>query len=146
MRALPLLSCLLLLLAGCELVDQRTVARWTGQKPPGGTAADAALTDLPALPYVVVRYDDPTADPAPMLAQAAEDALARKPDARFEVITPVPTALPPDAQDSAIRQGAADARTVADDLAEAGVDPAHIHLGLRGDPGQPEREVRVYVR
>lgn len=146
LQALPLALLLLLpLLAGCELVDQRTVARWTGGHPPGMTSADLAAANLPALPLVTIRYDDPSADPAPALAAAAEDALARKPDATFEVITAIPTALPPTDQDAFVRQGTADARQVADDLATAGVDPSRIHLGLRGDPGRPVREVRVYV-
>ena len=35
---------------------------------------------------------------------------------------------------------------VADMLATAGVPPEQLRLGLRGDPGNPVREVRVYVR
>lgn len=144
MRVLPLLL-VLPLLAGCELVDQRTVARWTGRPSTAPTAASLASANLPPLPLVVVRYDDPDSDPAPILASAAESALQRKPDASFEVITPVPTAAPPAEQDAFTRRGAEDARAVADALASAGVDPDKIHLGLRGDPGSPVREVRVYV-
>ena len=72
--------------------------------------------------------------------------MQRKPDAVFDVVTPVPTALPRAAQDEFVRQGSDDARAVAAVLATAGVPPEQLRLGLRGDPGQPAREVRVYVR
>lgn len=144
MRIVPLL--LALLLGGCELVDQRTVARWLGGKAEAPSQADVAATDLPALPLVTVRFDDPDADYAPVLAQAAEQALALKSSAVFEVVTPVPTAAGRDEQDAFVRRGAEDARAVADALATAGVPPDQLRLGLRGDSGHPVREVRVYVR
>jgi hypothetical protein len=145
MRALfPVLF--LFLLAGCQLVDQRTVATWFGGRPVAPGTADLAAATLPPLPLVVVRYDQAGFDPRPELAKAAEKALARKPDALFEVVTPLPTAAPLAEQDRFAAQGAADARAVADALATAGVSPDRIRLGLQGDPGQPVREVRVYVR
>ena len=79
-------------------------------------------------------------------ASAAQAALARKADAVFEVVTPVPTAAGRSVQDEFIRRGADDARMVADLLATSGVPPEQLRLGLRGDSGQPVREVRVYVR
>jgi hypothetical protein len=45
-----------------------------------------------------------------------------------------------------MRQGAEDARAVADALATAGVPPEQIRLSMRSDPGNPPREVLVYVR
>ncbi len=148
MRIYPSASLLLasLLLCGCTLVDQRTVARWFGGKPVAPSQADVAETSLPPLPLVVVRYDQPDVDLTRVLAQAAEDALARKPSAVFEVVTPVPTAAPQTEQDEFVRRGADDARAVADTLATAGVPPEQLRLSLRGDPGNPVREVRVYVR
>lgn len=144
MRIVPLL--LVLLLGGCELVDQRTVARWFGGKAEAPTQADLAAAELPALPLVTVRFDDPDTDYTPVLAQAAERALALKSSAVFEVVTPVPSAAGHDEQGAFVRRGADDARAVADALATAGVPPDQLRLGLRGDPGHPVREVRVYVR
>jgi hypothetical protein len=144
MRILPLI--LLVLLAGCELVDQRTVARWFGGRPTSATVTDVAAAALPALPLVTVRFDQPDADYTSVLSAAAQDAMQRKSSVVFEVITPVPTAAPRAEQDAFVRRGAGDARAVADALATAGVPPDQIRLGLRGDPGQPVREVRVYVR
>ena len=105
-----------------------------------------AGTTLPALPLVTIRFDQPGADYTPLLVEAAEDAMQRKPGVVFDVVTPVPTAIPREQQDEFVRRGADDARTVATVLATAGVPPEQLRLGLRGDQGQPVREVRVYVR
>jgi hypothetical protein len=142
MRILPL-CLLLLLLAGCELVDQRTVARWRGETP---TAPTAASRDLPALPLVIVRFDQTDDDYAPALSEAAQAALARKSNAMFDIVTPVATSLPAAEQDAAALRGAADAQAVATTLATQGVPPEQLRLGLVGDAGTPAREVRVYVR
>ena len=141
-----LLLATLLLLGGCELVDQRTVARWLGGKAEAPSKAEIAGAALPALPLVTVRFDQPDMDYAPVLATAAEEALQRKAGAVFDVVTPVPTILPREEQDEFVRRGADDARAVAAALATAGVPPEQLRLGLRSDAGQPVREVRVYVR
>ncbi|KAA5610999.1 hypothetical protein [Rhodovastum atsumiense] len=135
-----------LLLTGCELVDQRTVARWFGSPRQAPSEADLAGATLPERPLVTIRFDTPDIDYRPVLAEAAQAALARKQDAVFDVVTPVPSAQPAAAQDAFVRRGTADARAVADALATEGVPPGQIRLGLRGDPGSPAREVRVYVR
>jgi hypothetical protein len=145
MRIIPLLLSVLLL-GGCELVDQRTVSRWLGGHATAPEAAALSDADLPPLPLVTVRFDEPDADYTQALSDAAEAALARKPDAVFEVVTPVPTAAPQAEQDRFVRVGGTDAGQVADALATAGVPPEQIRLGVRGDPGNPPREVRVYVR
>ena len=149
MRTLPpasLLLASLLLVSGCELVDQRTVARVFNGHAAAPTQADLAGAALPPLPLVTVRFDQPGVDYAPVLASAAEEALQRKAGAVFDVVTPVPTALPREQQDEFVRRGADDARAVAAVLGGAGVPPEQLRLGLRGDTGQPVREVRVYVR
>ena len=136
----------LLLLAGCELVDQRTVARWLGGRPQAPGPTELAEASLPPLPLVTIRFDEPDPDYGPALSQAAEDALARKPSAVFEVITPVPAAATQAEREALVQQGATDAGAVADALATAGVPPNQLRLGMRVDPGNPAREVRVYVR
>ncbi len=145
MRTLLLLP-LLLPLAACQLVDQRTVATWFGGQAQAPTKADLATARLPAMPIVVVRYDDPGANSGPELAQAAEAALAHNPAAVFDVLAPLPSAAPVAEQNRFATQGAADTRAVADMLATDGVPPKQIRLGLETDPGHPVREVRVYVR
>ena len=141
-----LLSALLLLMAGCTLVDPRSVARWLGGAAVAPDQADLAGADLPALPLVTVRFDQPDVNYAPVLVSAAEAALQRKPGVVFDVVTPLPIALPRAQQDAFVHRGADDARAVAAVLATAGVPPDQLRLGLRGDPGAPVREVRVYVR
>jgi len=145
MRIIPI-ALSLVLLAGCQLVDQRTVARWFGGSAAAPGQADIAAADLPALPLVTVRFDQPDADYTQVLSQAAEAALARKGSAVFDVVTPLPSAASRAVQDEFLRRGAEDATTVANALATAGVPPEQIRLSLRSDPGTPVREVRVYVR
>jgi hypothetical protein len=142
----PVLLVAVLPASGCALVDQRTVARWFGGKPVAPNQDELAEAALPPLPLVTIRFDQPEADYTPVLAQAAEEALARKPTALFDVVTPVPSGASQEDQDAFVRRGADDARAVADALATAGVPPKQLRLSLRGDPGNPAREVRVYVR
>lgn len=147
-RFLPAFGLLasVLLASGCTLVDQRTVARWMGGSPAAPSQDDIAAAALPPLPLVTVRFDQPDEDYTPVLTRAAEEAMARKPTVVFEVVTPVPSTAPPDQLDEYVRRGAEDAHAVADALATAGVPPKQLRLSLRGDPGTPGREVRVYVR
>jgi hypothetical protein len=145
MRIVPLVLASVLL-AGCTLVDQRVVARWFGGRPAGPSQADLAAANLPPLPLLTIRYDQPDIDPTAALNQAAEDAMQAKPNAQFDVVIPIPSAAPRAEQEAYMRQGAADARAVADALATAGVPPEQIRLSMRSDPGNPPREVLVYVR
>jgi hypothetical protein len=135
-----------LLLAGClpwdwRLIDQRTFAP---AHAPG--AADVARANLPKLPLAVIRFDNLDADYRPALAEAVEAAQAHKANVEFDVLTPIPTAAAQEVQDRFARQGEADAQEVATALAADGVLPDRVHIGFRGDPGSPPREVRVYVR
>ena len=137
---------LTLVLAGClppdfKLIDQRTF--WPPHAP--GTA-ELARADLPALPLVTIRYDQPDLDYAPALAQAVEDAEAHKPNVEFDVIAPIPTGATAEVQDQFRRQGAEDTQAVANALGSAGVSMDRVHLGFRGDSGSPPREVLIYVR
>jgi hypothetical protein len=136
----------LLLLSGCQLLDQRTIARWFGGHAVAPSQTDLAAATLPALPLVTIRFDQPDTDTTAVLAKAAEDALERKPTAVFDVVTPLPIDASRAEQDEFVRRGAEDARAVADALATAGVPPEQLRLSLRSDPGNPPREVRVYVR
>lgn len=138
MRAIALV----LLLAGCApslsppyltLIDQRTFNPAVAPNP-------ADVRALPPLPLAVVRFDAPGIDYRPALARAVEAAQSRKPDADFDVVTPVARgkAPNPQAQD--------DATAIVRAIAEQGVQPEKIHIGLVEDAGTPAREVRIYVR
>ncbi len=73
-------------------------------------------------------------------------AQAHNAEAVFEVLTPIPTSANAEQQAAYARQGAEDAREVARAVAADAVDPDRVHMGYRGDPGTPVREVRIYVR
>jgi hypothetical protein len=135
-----------LLLTGCwapdwKLIDQRTF--WPPHAPEAG---DVARANLPKFPLAVIRFDDLDADYRPALAEAVQAAVDRKADVEFDVLTPIPTTAPQAEQDRFATQGEADAQEVATALAADGVLPDRVHIGFRGDPGSPPREVRVYVR
>ena len=134
-------------LGGCRLIDQRTF-EGTGVFPEAAQlhAADFAMRALPPPPLAVVRLGTPDVDWQDKLIEAARDARGRKPDVQFDVVTPVPSLARLDVQDKALRQGAADAAEVATALEWDGVSADSIHIGSRGDRGDPPREVEVYVR
>jgi hypothetical protein len=128
--------------AGCRLIDQRRFE-------PAAAAPEAAQLQrpvLPALPLVTIPFDQPDLDWRTPLLAAVLAAQSRKPDVVFDVVAPIPVAASDAAQDKAAAQGAEDARTVADAMQYDGVPADHVHLGYRGDPGQPPREVLVYAR
>jgi hypothetical protein len=158
---------LALLLGGCTLVDQRTFQPRAAK--PG--AAELAAVRPDETPLLTVRLGAPLlGEPGgPSYGQALDRAInlsedragidlgspaaeavragqARNPDAVFDVLALVPTRAAPAEQDRRVTQAGADALTVANSLAAAGVPPARLRLGLRGDPGNPPREVRVYAR
>lgn len=137
----PLMLALLLALGGCTLIDQRSFER-TPQAP----AADAATTAaLPALALLTIRFGD-NQDWRPALRQAVEAAQSRKPDVAFQVAATVAMGATPARQDQMLRQGAADATEIANGLLALGVDPKNVHVAVRGDAGNPPREVRIYVK
>ncbi len=106
----------------------------------------ARAKNLPALPLVTVRFNDPDADFRPAIAQAVEAAQALKRDVEFDVVAPIPTTARQEAQDAAAAQGAIDTARVAEAFGYAGVLLDRVHVGFRGDPGNPPREVLVYAR
>lgn len=116
------------------LIDQRTFI------PAGVAPAAADLKPLPALPLATIRFGQPGFDFQPGLARAIDAAEARKPDAEFNVVTPVGRGRAPSPT------ATADAAAVARGIAEQSVPPERIHVGVVEDPGDPAREVRVYVR
>lgn len=134
--------CGLLALAGCKIIDQRTF------EPPAKAPGAAALAQqaLPKRPLLVISFRFPDADWKPAVRQAVLDAEARKPNVAFDVATPIPTSAPLDVQDQYSKAGLADGQAVARELQNDGVPPDRISVRFQGDPGAPDREVRVYVQ
>ncbi len=116
------------------IIDQRNFE--------GPTVAPTAaqVTRLARRPLAVIRFDGEPADFTPDMSDAVAAATGRKPDVQFDVIVPVAPGAQP------TQQQQADAATVARAIAEQQVQPDHIHLGIVEEPGNPAREVRVFVR
>jgi hypothetical protein len=142
-RASILLLATVLLQAGCKLVDQTTF----GAKPvpPAPDLLTEALAEGSRIPLVVIHYGGAAFVYDDTLNTEVDAALARKPDATFDVVTEVPATGNPDDQTAAIERGQQDAVGVMSKLADDGVDPARIHLSARTDPGITAREIRLYV-
>ena len=131
------------LLAGCvpspdglpymRLVDRRMIA------PQGGAVSGTPLV-LPHRALATVDFNTPAMPDYTALDNAVDAALARKREAEFDVVAPLrPQAEPDDAmQRHAIE--------VAHEIAERGVSPERIHIGIAQDQGAPPRELRIYVR
>ena len=132
---------------GCRLIDQRTFERAGLFAPPpqfaGGDFAGAAR---PPAPLAVVRFGtNETGWEAPLLA-ATRAAQARKAGVQFDVVAPIPVAAPLDVQTRAARDGGSDTAEVARVLLADGIAAEAVHLGQRGDAGNPPRQVEVYIR
>ncbi len=137
----PLLAAMLLA-GGCTLVDQRTFQA----AAPAPTGEELARARVPLPPLMSVRLGATGVDYRPALAEVVRDAMVRNPDASFDVMALVPTQAAPAEQDRRVAEGAQDALAVATAMNAAGVPQEKLHLGLRGDPGSPAREVRIYLR
>ncbi len=137
-----LLAATLLALAGCKLIDQRTFQR----KAIAPAASQLSRPDLPALPLLIVSFAIADADWRTPLHAAVRGAEAHKPDVVFPVVTAGPTASKREAQDTYITQAQEDAALVVNELQASGVPPERIVLRMRGDPGNPPREVRIYTQ
>lgn len=131
--------------SGCKLVDQTTF----GAKPipPAPDQLTEALKPDSRVPLVTIRYADNAAVAQHEALRTAVDlAQARKPDAKYDVVTVVPARLTPDQQIAAAEQTQRDATDVMSQLADLGVDPTRMTLAVRTDPAILERELRIYVR
>ena len=131
----------LIALAGCRVVDQRVVAGWLGEHavPPDPALANVGIGGT--RPYLTIRLTADL-DPRPTIATAVEAAEAQRPGARYDVVAATPLAT----TEAVERQAGADARTIADAIRTAGVPEDRVRVGLTADPGEPGREVRVFLR
>ncbi len=141
-RLLALLP--ILVLAGCKLVDQTTFGA-KPQRPPADLLT-RALQPGPAVPLVTVIFNGGQVAYAQQLRLAVLMAEARKPDARYDLVTVVPARGTPAEQEAAAKAGQPDAIAVADEMNGLGVDPPRIHFSARTEPDVKFRELRIYVR
>ena len=133
-----LLACLLL--AGCALVDQRTFAPAPEAKAaPAATPAAAPVRVDARTPLVSIDFSGPAPQYQELLGYAVRAAETRDREVQYHVV-----AVLPKASDAA--QGQQEAAEVMQAIMRVGVPASNIHLGLRADPTQPGRQVRVYVR
>ncbi|HEX3347404.1 MAG TPA: hypothetical protein VHS58_04800 [Acetobacteraceae bacterium] len=137
-----ILALVVLLVAGCALIDRSTFRR-AGKAP---EASQLARADLPQLPLLTIRFDNLDADYMGSVAQAVEAVNAIKPDAQYDVVTLIPTSAPESVQNTAAQNGQEDAAAVVQALGYAGVSLDNVHVGIRGDAGSPPREVLVFAR
>ncbi len=134
----------LLLLSGCTLLDQRSIAP-AAVAPTGAEMAELAVPPN-RVALIRVRFDQP--DPAlkDTLRQAVEAARARKPDVVFDVVALLPPGRSATADRDAALQAGRDGLAVLQALRELGVPAAALSLGARVEPGASGRVVLVFVR
>ena len=128
-------------LLGCPLVDQRTFDPQAGiikrVPAPPGPAATVAL--------VTIDVSKPNPNYAAELDEAVRDAVGRKSDVVFDVVSVVPATGTPAQQVAAATGITGDARNVARAINADGVDDDRIHLSARADAGVTTRQVQVFV-
>ena len=129
------------LLLGCTLIDQRTF------NPRAGLPAQvpAAPGPPPIQPLVTIDLGKANPNYAAALSQAVDQAVSRKPDVEFDVVSVVPARGTPADQVAAATGITGDAREIARAINAAGVDDGRIHLSARADPGASSRQVQVFV-
>lgn len=148
-RQASLLSlCLLAGLGACRLVDQTSFdpALRARLYPPPTPPKPVPVIPTPGpAPLVTIRNAEQV-DYRGVLAMAVAQALSRKSDVVFNVVTVVPDTGSVADRIAAVRRVAGDARQVASDIQNDGVDPGQVELGARAEPGITGHEVRVYVQ
>jgi hypothetical protein len=129
---------LLLLLAGCKLIDQTTFAPAPEAPPPAPPPPRHVSVD-PRIPLVTIDFSNQNPEYRGPLGYAVRAAETRNPNVRFDV-----TSVVNKPEDAA--QGQQEAAAVMKAIAAQGVPASRIHLALTMDPSQTGRQVRVYVR
>ena len=104
-----------------------------------------AAPAAPTPPLLTIRYDVPSPDYASALRVVVRQAMARKPDVLFEVVTLVPATGTPAQQVAAAQAANANGRAVAQGIVTDGADVGQLEMAARADPAVTTREVRVYV-
>lgn len=130
----------LLLGAGCTLLDQRTFNPQAGKRP-----ALPATGPGPAPSLLTVDYSKSDPQYLAALHQAVADAVAVKADVQFDVVTVVPGSGTPAQQVAAATGLTASAREIARAINQDGIDDDRIHLEARSDATAATRQVQVFV-
>jgi hypothetical protein len=124
-----------LLLAGCKLIDQRTFAP--------SPEAKSAATEVPKADartaLLTINYTEPNPSYQDVLRYAVRAAETRAPGVQYDVVA----ILPSGADTAAAQRRSAD---VMRSIMDQGVAADRIHLGLRTAPAGVPQEIRVYVR
>jgi hypothetical protein len=136
--------CMPLCLPACHLVDQRDFNPQAGMPPKPHVVAARPAPETPAL--VTIRFARPNPPYTEAVTAAVKSALARKPDARFTVLTRAPAGADPAATADAAAGAAASGRAVAQTIVAAGALPAQVEQEVTTDPGVSITETRVLVR
>ena len=140
-RTLPLLLVLTALVAGCTLVDQTTFNPRAGLGPLPPPVTGPGPT--PAL--ITINFESPNPVYEAQLRQAVDEAVGRKPNVTFDVVTVVPAVGTPAQQVDAAVSIRADARDVARIISDQGVDDDRVHLLARAEAGAAGRQVQVFI-
>ena len=129
------------LLVGCTLIDQRTF------NPRAGFPATMPTTPgpPPVLPFLTIDLSTAHPDYAAALNQAVAEAVGRKPNVEFDVVSVVPGTGTPAQQVAAATGITGDAREIARAINADGVDDDRIHLSARADSGVRTRQVQIFV-
>jgi hypothetical protein len=140
-RSLSLLLAATLLMGGCTLIDQRTFnpRAGLGPVPPPSTAP------APAPALITINFEKPNPVYEAQLREAVDQALARKPNVIFDVVTVVPETGTPEQQVEAAVSIRADARDVARIITDQGASPDQVHMLARAEAKAIGRQVQVYV-
>jgi hypothetical protein len=136
--------CIPLCLPACHLVDQRDFNPRAGLKPAPHVAATKPSLAPPSL--VTIRFAQPNPPYGQAVTEAVKAALARKPDARFTVLTRAPAAADASVTADAAAGAATLGRGVAQTIVAAGALPAQVEQLVTTDPGVLVTETLVMVR
>ncbi|MGC5748765.1 hypothetical protein J4P41_09015 [Gluconobacter sp. NFX36] len=148
-RALLLAGSILLvtpLLAGCQLIDQRTFNPQAG-KPPRPYIPPAPPAPKPKPPFLQIEGGTPEAEYGPAVDKAVKAALARKENVLFIVQLLVPLQNDPSAQAKAMTEATqSDLQPVAHRINTAGAQQIQIEMHAVADGSVTHPVIRVDVR
>ncbi|CUW46458.1 hypothetical protein ATCC53582_00552 [Novacetimonas hansenii] len=134
-------------LGGCTLVGQKTFNRHAGDPPRVVIPPPPPVEVRHVPPLLEIRAGTPPQQWQPDLKTAVAEALARKPNVLFTIVTAIPDALSPDEQASLLsRLVATDAQSVAAEVVHDGAAPAQMEMTGMTDPGVDAPMIRLYVR
>lgn len=131
---------LLLLLAGCQLPGRNTLAPAAAGADTSSVSATEAFKGR--IPLITILPG--TSDFAGPVASAVHQALAIKPDARFNVQAESPASATPDASAEQLTALSGTAAAVAKAIIADGVAPSHVTLTAKS--AGLDSQVLVYVK